>query len=640
MYRRLFLFVIMLCGAVVLLTPTQAQRSVFWAEWNVVIDNMDTTANRFDVSEQYLIDFSGTFEFGTAAIPLDRVENISNVRVFEGGTVLEQVECGFDNRPRRTGAFCTQRSADELVITYNFFRPITNDSQQFEISYTVDGALRIYEGGDQLWWQAVTEDKFGFSVGSSTVTVELPPDTIINEDDLIVAVQNVDALITRSGQTITAQSSGTIGPNDFLEIRVQYPHNPNAVEASWQADYDEQVAFEENIKPLLEVGLLALSLVIAIVGPLFMYTRWYNHGRDPDPGPVPAYLSEPPSDLPPAVVGTLIDEQAQTRDVLSTLIDVARRGYVVFEESRTEGLFGLGGSSSFTFKRTDKSVDDLRPFEQAIMRKIFVGKLERDLDSLKNSFYKSLPGLQDGLYDELLKEGLFTDKPSSTRSRYTGIGTAIVLVAGAIGFFGFEPALSVTGALLCVPVAFAFVGIMVVLFGNVMPAKTQKGSLESAKWKAFRKYLQNLEKYNDVESVPEQFDRYLPYAVAFGMERTWIRRFTKSATVPMPTWYFPTYRGGRYSGGYRPGTPISRGGGLGDMMPGNIAQAGGGGLDSMSDTLSGGLTSISDGLTEMLNTASQTITSKPSSSGSSGGWSGGGSFGGGGSSGGGSRGFG
>jgi uncharacterized membrane protein YgcG len=35
---------------------------------------------------------------------------------------------------------------------------------------------------------------------------------------------------------------------------------------------------------------------------------------------------------------------------------------------------------------------------------------------------------------------------------------------------------------------------------------------------------------------PEQFERYLPYAMAFGVETNWARAFEGLATTP-PTWY-------------------------------------------------------------------------------------------------------
>ncbi len=83
-------------------------------------------------------------------------------------------------------------------------------------------------------------------------------------------------------------------------------------------------------------------------------------GRDPEIGPVPTYLSEPPSDLPPAVVGTLVDERADPRDAISTMIDLAH-GLSGIEEEQNEGIFGIGGSSEFTFKRTRQAAGRAAP---------------------------------------------------------------------------------------------------------------------------------------------------------------------------------------------------------------------------------------------------------------------------------------
>src|SRR5690606_14692906 len=126
-----------------------------------------------------------------------------------------------------------------------------------------------------------------------------------------------------------------------FEIRVQYPHAPDGRVAGWQESFDQR----RELEPLINVAVLALGVLIGLGGPLGVFYVWYSRGRDPKVGVVPEYLSELPSDLPPAVVGALIDEKADLRDVLSTLIDLSRRGYVVIEETQTEGFFGLGGRS-------------------------------------------------------------------------------------------------------------------------------------------------------------------------------------------------------------------------------------------------------------------------------------------------------
>jgi uncharacterized membrane protein len=274
--------------------------------------------------------------------------------------------------------------------------------------------------------------------------------------------------------------------------------------------------------------------------------------------------------------------------------------------------------------------------------------MERTMDSLRDKFYMVISEIQGDLYKELVTEELFSTSPSTTRAIWSGIGVAIIALAVILGFVLF-PLTDRYGMLLVLPpIAVGFVAVAALIVGPAMPAKTRKGAEEAAKWKAFYEYLRNLEKYATVEEAAEQFERYLPYAVAFGLDKSWISRFKNVQYVPVPYWYYPTYMG-PYRRGYVAGTPLSRG--IGDAgMPGGLARAGGGGasLDQMSGGLAGGLESISTGLSSMLDSASRVMTSRPqqASSGSSGSWRSGGSswsgggFSGGGGSGGGSRGFG
>jgi len=176
-----------------------------------------------------------------------------------------------------------------------------------------------------------------------------------------------------------------------------------------------------------------------------------------------------------------------------------------------------------------------------------------------------------------------------------------------------------------------------------MTVRTPKGAESAAKWLAFYRYMQNLEKYSSVESAANRFDEFLAYSVCFGLDKQWVRRFSSVPTTPIPTWYYPTYMGRRWGWGYSPGTPLPSGHQqptIGDMARAgeggfSLDHASGGSLDHASGGLSGGLNAVSTGLTTMLNSTSRAMTSQPQTSsgsgGSSGRWSSGGrSFSGGG----------
>lgn len=642
MWRKLATVItaLLLLGATI--ATAQDNRTVYWQRWDVDIDNVDTTNNQYDVTEIYDMEFGGRFTYGSRVIEMEGLNSITNVRVSQDGEPMSQ-GCS-----QRAGTYCVSNTSDGLSIRYNFFAPVNSDTANFEISYTVDGALRIYPDGDQLWWIAIPSEHYGFRIGSSKITVKLPEGFAPREGVNPIMTYGAPSEVQVNGTTVIATATREIGGNEDFEIRVQYPHDPNARAEAWQAGFDDRRAFQENTLPLIQLGVIAVSLLVAIGGVLFFYTLYMRRGRDPKIGPVPTYLSEPPSELPPAIVGTLVDERADPRDAISTIIDLAHRGYLAIEETRNEGLFGIGASSSFTFKRTDKEADDLRPFEKLLLNKLFSGsKLERTMDSLRTKFYTVIAEIQSDLYNELVEEKFFDTNPNSTRNIWSAFGLIIGAAAVGLGFLLF-PMIDEWGFVVVLPpIAVGLVAVTGLIIGPAMPAKTQKGAEEAAKWKAFYEYLQNLEKYTQVDEATTQFERYLPYAVAFGLDKSWIRKFSQVSAMPIPYWYFPTYIG-PYRRGYAAGTPLSPS--YNGVPSGDLARAGGGGfsLDQMSGNLAGGLESISSGLSSMLDNAARAMTSRPqqASSGSSGSWrsgggswSGGGSFGGGGS-GGGSSGFG
>ncbi|MCC6803103.1 MAG: DUF2207 domain-containing protein, partial [Anaerolineae bacterium] len=421
-------FAVMLLLSVSAVTA-QDDRSVYWQRWDVVIDNVDTTNNHFNVTEIYDVQFTGSFTYGSAVIPTDNLTSITNVQVSENGQPLRD-SCGVER-----GNYCVRNSPDGLEITYYFPQPVANDTVHVEIGYTVSGALRVYPDGDQLWWIAIPSEHYGFSIGSSTITVQLPSGYAPREGVDPVVTYGAPSDVQVNGTKVVATATRQIGGYESFEIRVQYPHDPNAIAPGWQQSFDQQREFDENVLPLINLGVIALSLLVAIGGALFFYTLYMRKGRDPQIGPVPTYLSEPPSELPPAVVGTLVDERADPRDVISTIIDLAHRGYLAIEETQKEGLLGFGNSSDFTFKRTDQALTDLRPFESKLMDKLFgSSKMERAMDSLRDKFYMVISDIQGDLYQELVTDKLFDTNPSSTRAMWSGIGVVIIALAVILGF--------------------------------------------------------------------------------------------------------------------------------------------------------------------------------------------------------------
>ncbi len=629
MRARRILTLLLLAFVLLSLAPVpgaQAQsKDLYWERFDVFLTILPNGDLRV-VERQAIAFTSGTFTYGYAEIPLDKTEGIFDISVSEpGGQAYVR-----DISSTKPYSFRAEQYGDVMSIRW-YFPPTSNAVRTFDLAYTVRGAVRIYDSGDKLQWIAIDNER-DFPILESTVTVSLPQGA--NFLDIDSAGVPAEWQQSEDKRTVTYVATETLSPSDTFEIGVEFTHGIiPATPPSWQAEFDRQEYFDRKVRPWLILLAIVGTLVILGGGTLLIYLVWYTRGRDPDVGPVPEYVSEPPDDLPAGVLGALIDEKVDMRDVVASILDMARRGYLIIEEVERPSL--IGSAKDFVFRRTDKAWDDLRPYERAIMRAIFPrdNKHERKLSALRNKFYRHLPKIKDKLYDELVKRDFFKQRPDKVRARWKWLGI-VVIAPGVIGLWFLGPLLSdITPALLCFPGALIVAGASLLIVGRAMPAKTRKGAEAAAYWRAFKAYLQRIDKLADLKQAGELFDRYLPYAVAFGMNRSWIHKFARMEDVPAPGWYVPY-------GGFVGGHPGGRGV-LASPARSLAGGAQGAGLQGMSDGMASSLQSMSDGLTTLLNSTGQILGSAPSSSGSSGGggFSGGG-FSGGGGGGGGGRGFG
>jgi uncharacterized membrane protein YgcG len=606
--RRWLILIVVLLVSSFCVPLVLAASDLAWNRTDVDIQiNPDGTLT---VTENYDITFGNrTFRKGFATIPQKR-GSLSNVKVWEADRAF--VPSG-SNAPY-TFETSTADNGD-LGITW-YFPATSNSRHQYKVQYTVKDGILYYpqDGYDRLQWFAVPGDH-DWPILASRVTVHTPPGGTI----LRVGAANdspATAQQTNANQAVF-EATGPLKTGQGIEVRVDFQHGVvGGAPPAWQTTYD----LRDRYGALLDVLGLFLGVFVAVAGSLLVLMWWYARGRDPKTVLAAEYLSEPPSDLPPGVVGTLVDERVDIQDVLATVIDLARRGVVTMEE-----IDGIGSASDYIFRRVpDADLTRLRPYEKTVLD-IVIPAAEQRLSSLKYKLYNRLSPIKKELYKETVKEKLFPRSPDDVRTRWIIGGVLVLCAAFGLGLCAFLFLIDLSLFLAAPFCALGVVGAIVIAVASAMPRKTRFGAEEAAKWRAFKIYMQNLEKYTKVQEASAQFDRYLPYAIAFGIDRSWIRKFKPVQTMPIPIWYFPRgyYRGGHYHDGGRPSS--------GEFSAPSV--------QGMSDGLAGSFQNMSDGLSNMLNSASSTFTSVPAAKSSGRGWSGGG-FSGGFGGGGGSRGFG
>lgn len=252
--------------------PTWAQESkqLYWQRWDADI-TIDADGSFKVIETQEIVFTSGSFRFGTRNIKTDRLRSITDVQVMADGQALRRAPSG-----ETAGTFVvTSDGSGDFIVKWFFPRSVSDSRHIYVISYRVEGALRYYDGGDQFWWSVVGPER-SFPVRSSTVTVHVPaPATVANYDNYGVRATAAQL----NSQSVEFVSSEAINPGEAIEVRVQFTHGVVAGSpSSWQAQADadaavteQRAAYDRQVRPLVNTGVLALGVLLLIGGPLLVY---------------------------------------------------------------------------------------------------------------------------------------------------------------------------------------------------------------------------------------------------------------------------------------------------------------------------------------------------------------------------------
>ncbi len=516
----------LLLAACWLAVPAAAQedRDLTWRRYDVALDVRRD--GRVLVTETQEVEYRlGTWRNGARSIPLSRIDSLSRVDVFE---VVGQSE-------RRLQSEETEDSG-ERMISWRYTPATAGEVRTFRLRYTVEGVVRRYPNNQQVHWIAVPDER-PFPVEESTLTLQLPggarPQILASYRERLGGEESA----TADGATYRVRD---VPAGEGFEVRAQFQAGTvDAPAPVWQASADRQDYLNETVKPRNNALLLAAGLVIGSDGVVALVITWRTKGREPRLRNEAGLYTFPPSDLPAPVVGVLLDQRADAQDTVSALFSLAERGLVRIAE--------VAASDADPDYHLELLVPpdhvELRPYERALVEQVFAGGHTVLLSEAKDRFAKAVPAFQKEIYEEATRAGLFKDNPEKVRHRYRLYGGSVFVTAWLAlcasisgGFFLAAASYADVVYILLPGFSVFMLGLGLTLLSYAMPARTTTGLVAAARWRSFRAYLADIEQSPDFEQDPGVLKRYLSYAVAFGLGKTWVDKFA-AGEVQVPAWY-------------------------------------------------------------------------------------------------------
>ncbi len=394
------------------------------------------------------------------------------------------------------------------------------------IHYRVRNAIRFFDDHDELYWN-VTGDEWDVPIQSAEAQISLPANTT-----------GLHVLAFTGSYGSQSQDARTEVAGSLVSVEMQRPlafHEGLTAVVGWDKGFVHAPTAAQGIERFLASNW---PLGIPIAAFFVMAWVWWSRGRDPRRNPI-AVQYDPPGGLTPGELGTLVDASANMRDITATMVDLAVRGYILIEEKDEKHLMGLYSNKDYAFHLLKKPAEwaTLKPHEVKLLSGMFTGGADDvvTLSELHNKFYTNLPGIKNSLLDSLVEHGYYLHRPDTVRGGWLagGVVVAVMMIAGGVWLAsnrGMQPLPFVIGGIAT--------GIVIAAWGWFMPVHTNDGmrALEGAL--GFEDFLQHVEsdRIQRIEKTPALFEKFLPYAMALGVEKKWVGAFQGIFTQP-PSWY-------------------------------------------------------------------------------------------------------
>ncbi len=445
------------------------------------------------------------------------------------------------------------------------------EESTFVLDYVVEGAIRISDTAQSFVWEALPD--YEVPIGAASVRLILPKG-VATENVILEESRQSRAQLQADGSILLRQDQ-PIAARDRWSFVVTMPADAtNASKPQWQNELEnaivEQKAFQTDQarKALATRTGGIFSAVLAALGGVLSWLSW---GRKRVRETLYGYLSEPPSDLAPALVAYLVDQKTSEKGVLASIFHLASFGLLQIVpdgDMRIRRLrekpitaqdplldtqqknVALPGHLDYLFNEV---ILPATPFDQEV-----------SLNTIEPTLRDKLPRLFT-LVGRELQSLVIHDSQRNLFSTPQFSSVVWFLFIGALFFLATSGSLRIEWLLILGLGSLALLGWRLWSQSKSDSTGQLGGASDTGRWIAFKNYLVNLKSYGDLAAAQTILDRYFAYAVAFGIESVVLEQ-AETMGSSAPTWLpLPTHDRSKssqssQSSTSRPQLPSSSGG--------------------------------------------------------------------------------
>lgn len=441
--------------------------------------------------------------------------------------------------------YSTYTESDNLVLKIGDADKFVQGEQTYIITYTLANVINFQESGEEFYWD-VNGDQWPQLFRAVTANIHVPSELVkqlkadrrclrglfgsTGEDCTILSSES-------STETVISTSATDLNPYETLTFVIGF-NKGTFVQGP-------EVAAERLKNKLMIIGVTSAIATPPLLTGVFIFRNWKKYGKDPKGRGVIIPEYQPPKGFNALMSGYILQETLENKAASALIVELATKHYLHIYEIKEKKI--IRTETDYELELV-KNPNDLSQAEQDVLKAFFGDELKVGkrvgLKSLKNKLHEEITKVGGHLSENLSQGGYFLENPKKVRNRYIIIGVALLVIGFALSF-------------VLVGIGLVVSGLLLLAFSKAMPARTEKGVQIRDYLLGLRdyiklaeqdriKFLQSPEGAEKIAATginpgdPKQkvklFEKLLPYAMLFGLEKDWAKQFEGLYNQP-PDWY-------------------------------------------------------------------------------------------------------
>lgn len=380
----------------------------------------------------------------------------------------------------------------------------------FVIDYTLHNAVNFFDDHDEIYLN-ITGNGTDVPINKSYAEIKLPGE--ITEKICFTGMvgseeKNCDFEEISSNET-RVNMKGSLEPYEGLTVALKMPRG----------------SLNDTRKTqLIEIFLANIGILLPVPIFFFVLSLVKAKGKNKKLTIIPNY--EAPKDIYPLLAGQIFNNTVNNKHITAEIIKLAIDGHIKIKEE---------GKNKFILAKDNISKEILEEAPRALYAGIFKTKDEIATKDIDSTFYVTVNNIKSIVNKEVYEKTFFNKQRQKFKGSLIGIG----IVALFLTFVSITPLAYIAASAWSIGLGIS--ALITIILGTTVDLKSDLGNKTYYDILGLKMYINTAEKHkiefhNDPKKFKGVFEKLLPYAIIFGLEKKWAKEFEDLYKQP-PSWY-------------------------------------------------------------------------------------------------------